>query len=219
MTRAARLLALAVLVLGLIPGCGLFGLWYRVDRDHLDDVPNEEKLLLFDAENGVYIAKDEIESARRAIEDAEKALTRAERYQDVIDSRRSSSSAIDTPEVLSLLAQWNDARIALRELEVEAAEERLSAAEVRLYASRARYERAKALLVKDHNPEEGTSVDLADFDDQVAAAEVDEKEALDAVKVLEDQVSAARARYNDLSRRLQAASGGAYGGPWADLVD
>lgn len=220
-TLARLLLLAAVLGPGLVaaPGCALFGLWHRVDRDLLDDVPNEEKLLLFDAENGVYIARDEIESSRRSIEDAERALSRAERYQDVIDDRKGSGATIDTPEVLAMLAEWNGARIQLREVELELAEQKLETAEVRLYASRARYERAKALLVKDHNPEEGTSIDMGDFDDQVTDAEVDEKEAVDALAAVEERVSAQRARYNELSRRLQALSGGAYGGPWADLVD
>jgi chromosome segregation ATPase len=211
---------LAALVLApCLSGCALFGLWHRVDRDYLDDVPNEEKLLLFDAENGVYIAKDEIISARRAIEEAERAIDRAEDYGDVIDDRRESGATIDTPEVLNLLAQWNDARIALREIELELAEQRLDTAEVRLYAARARYEQAKAQLVKDHNPEEGTSIDIEDFDEQVADAEVDEKEALAALEEVEVRVTDQRKKYTDVSRKLQTVSKGAYGGPWADLID
>lgn len=214
-------LAALVVALSVLPtsGCALFGLWHRVDRDYLDEVPNEEKLLLFDAENGVYIAKDEIISARRAIEEAENAIDRAEDYQDVIDDRKSSGAAIDTPEVLNLLGRWNEARITLRELELELAEQRLDTAQVRLYAARARYEQAKAQLVKDHNPEEGTSIDIEDFDEQVADAEVDEKEAQAALEAVEVRVSEQRQRYTDVSRRLQAVSEGAYGGPWADLVD
>lgn len=217
--RAFASLLVALLLTPTLGGCALFGLWHRVDRDYLDDVPNEEKLLLFDAENGVYIAKDEIVSAQRAIEEADRAIDRAEDYQDVIDDRQASGATIDTPEVLNMLSQWNEQRIALRELELELAEQRLETAEVRLYAARARYEQAKAQLVKDHNPEEGTSVDIEDFDEQVADAEVDEKEALAALEAVEVRVSEQRKRYTEVSRKLQAVSKGAYGGPWADLID
>lgn len=197
-------------------GCGL---WHRVDRDDLAKVPNEEKLLLFDAENGVFIAKDERLVAERKLHDAEVALERAEAYADVIDDRRSSGSSIDTDEVLSLLTEWNNARIELREAEIELAEQQLETAEARLWASRARYEHAKALLVKEYNPEEGSSIDIEDFVEQVKDREADEAEEVKLLEEREKAVSEARARYNALSTRLQAASKGAYGGPWADLAD
>jgi hypothetical protein len=215
-------LAEVILLVGLCvaqSGCALLGLWHRVDRDALEMVPNEEKLLLFDAENGVYIASDEMETAARAVQDAERALARAENYADVIDERRSSGSAIDTPEVLDLLERWNDLRIEMRQEELAVAEQRVEASGKRLWASRARYERAKALLIKNHVPEEGTSIEMADFDEQVADYEVDEKEALAALEELEKGLSAKRATYIEVSRKLQATSKGAYGGPWADLAD
>ncbi len=219
MTRTLLRLAALVVVVGATPGCFLFGLSHRIDRDLLEQIPNEEKLLLFDAENGVYIAKDEIQDARRAVEDAEHALERAERYDDVIQTRKESGAAIDTPQVINALSEWNAARIELRQAEVAYREQQVSTAESRLWASRARYERAKARLVKDFDPEEGADIDVVDFDEQVKDLEADEQEEQKALDELEKQMQLARGKYNQLSVRLQKMSGGAYGGPWADLAD
>lgn len=208
-----------VAMLALVVPAGCAGLWHRVDRSLLDRVPNEEKLLLFDAENGVYIAKDEMETAERTLGDAERAFARAERYRDVIRERRESGHVIDTQQVLTLLEQWNEARLDMRRAEVEFVRQKRATAEARLWASRARYERAKALLVKDFNPEGGTSIEIPDFDEQVAEKEAREKEEIDKLAAREEEVSDKRAVYNDLSAKLQALSNGAYGGPWADLVD
>jgi hypothetical protein len=212
-------LARVLLLLTTLALVGCAGLWHRVDRSLLDGVPNEEKLLLFDAENGVYIAKDEMETADRLLGDTERALERAYKYRDIIIERRSSGNVVDTKQVLDLLSDWNDARIEMRKAEVQYMRQKHRAAESRLWASRARYERAKALLVKDFNPEDGTSIEVEDFDGQVADKEEREQEELAELTEKEKAVSEKRAVYNKLSSRLQLASNGAYGGPWADLLD
>lgn len=218
MRKPGLLLAVSSLLLaGALSGCA--GLWHRVDRSLLDDVPNEEKLLLFDAENGVYIAKDEMETAERELRDAERALERARAYRKVIATRKKSGAVVDTPEVLALLEQWNDARIEVRRAEVSYMAQKRRTAEARLWASRARYEHAKARLIKDHNPERGTGIKPERFQEQVADKERVEEEQQAALQERETVVSERRAQYNKLSDQLQQLSKGAYGGPWADLVD
>jgi hypothetical protein len=209
----------ATILLVLVAACACTGLSRRVDRSLLEQVPNEEKLILFDAENGVLIARDEYDVAERARKDAVAALDRARRYRDVIAERRSSGESIDTPDVLQLLEQWNEARIDVRAREVELAEVQRSTADVRLWAARARYERAKAKLVKDFAPEEGNDVQLADFDAQVAEWDGREKEADALVEERRAAVREARAAYDALAAQLSALSKGAYGGPWADLLE
>lgn len=211
------LAACTLLLAGALSGCA--GLWHRVDRSLLDGVPNEEKLLLFDAENGVYIAKDEMETADRALRDAERALERAREYRRVIASRKNSGAVVDTPEVLALLEQWNDARIEVRKAEVSYMAQKRRAAEASLWASRARYEHAKARLIKDHNPEGGAGLKVESFKEQVEDKERVEDEQQEKLRELETVVSEKRAEYNKLSDQLQQLSKGAYGGPWADLVD
>jgi hypothetical protein len=195
------------------------GLSHRVDRGLLDQVPNEELLLLFDAENAVYIARDESDLATRNLEDARKALRRANDYRQVIDERRTSGAAIDSTQILDLLGTWNDARAAMREREVALREEELRTSDVRLWAARARYELAKAQLIKDFNPEAGADIDLENFKEQVKEWDAREKEALAILAERSAALSEARTAYNGLSIRLQQESRGAYGGPWADLLE
>ncbi len=214
--KCMRLIA-AGLALSAVVGCS--GLSHRVDRSLLDDVPNEELLLLFDAENAVYIARDESDLAIRNLEDSNKALRRANSYKDIIATRRSSGAAIDSAQVIELLEAWNDARIDMREKEVALRAEEHATAGVRLWAARARYERAKAKLVKDFNPAGGSGIDLATFDAQAVEWDAKEKEAIAALQLREDALSAARTSYIERAVSLQKESRGAYGGPWADLLD
>jgi hypothetical protein len=215
--RALAAVAAATLMTALGTSC--VGLSRRVDRGALAAVPNEELLLLFDAEHAVYIARDEVETAARALLDARTALQRARAYDDVIAARRDSGAAIDTVAVLELLEQWNDARIAMREAELDLRSVEVDGSDVRLWAARARYEREKARLVKEKNPAVGAGLDLDDFDEQ--ARDWTEREAAVQQRIDERTaaVVAARAAYFELSRRLQEQSRGAYGGPWADLLD
>ena len=200
-----------------LSGCA--GLSKRVDRSALSAVPNEELLLLFDAENAVYIARDEADLAGRTLQDAKLALSRARDYGDVINERRTSGASIDSVQVLDLLGEWNDVRIAMREAELQLREVELSTSDVRLWAARARYEKEKARLVKDKNPSVGKDLDLQEFDEQVTEWTAREAEAQKALDEKDAVVVDSRAQYFALSRRLQEASKGAYGGPWADLLD
>lgn len=195
------------------------GLSARVARAALAEVPNEELLVLFDAENGVYIARDDAELASRNLQDARAALAKARAYEETIASRRTSGATIDSVSVLDLLGQWNDARIAMREAEVELRELEVATSDTRLWAARARYELEKARLVKVRNPAVGTDIALKDFEAQAATWQALESEAATRVAEKTVVVIAARARYFELSRQLQQRSGGAYGGPWADLLD
>lgn len=210
-----RILSVALLMA--LSGCA--GLSARVDRGALAAVPNEELLVLFDAENSVYIARDESDLAARTLQDAKVALERARKYKDTVAERRTSGASIDSLAVLDLLAAWNDQRIAMREAEVAWRDLELSTSDTRLWAARARYEREKARLVKDKNPAVGKDIDLAVFDKQVEEWGKREAEAEALIAAKNTAVVDARARYFDLSRRLQEASAGAYGGPWADLLD
>lgn len=210
-------LLLATAALAVSTGCA--GLSHRVDRSLLDQVPNEELLLLFDAENAVYIARDEADLATRNLEDARKALRRAEDYRSLIDERRKSGAAIDSAQVLQLLEEWNNARIEMRQKEVTLRQEELSTSDVRLWAARARYEHAKAKLIKDFNPAGGANIDLENFQEQVKDWEEREKEVLADLQAKQEELVAARDKYIQLAVRLQQESRGAYGGPWADLLD
>jgi len=203
----------------LIAIAGCTGLSARVDRGALADVPNEELLVLFDAENGVYIARDEADHASRHLEDARAALVKARAYREVITRRRTSGATIDSVPVLDLLGHWNDARIAMREAELELRNLEVATSDIKLWTARARYELEKARLVKDKNPAVGKDIELARFEEQATIWQAREAEAATEVAERTAVVVKARALYFALSRQLQEQSGGAYGGPWADLLD
>jgi hypothetical protein len=217
MNRFSGLRCLLVVVVVL--GCACAGLSERVDRSALSAVPNEELLLLFDAENAVYIARDEAELSGRNLQDAKLALARAKKYRELITERRTGGATIDSVQVLDLLGEWNDVRITMREAELALRETELSTSDVRLWAARARYEKEKARLVKDKNPAVGKDIDLQDFEEQVKTWAEREADVQKELNEKDAVVVAARAQYFELSRQLQVASKGANGGPWADLLD
>jgi len=213
-----------VVVAGLVLAASLsstscVGLSQRVDRSALSAVPNEERLLLFDAEHAVFIARDDADLAARGLQDAKAALRRAHDYERIIDERRKGGATVDTVAVLDLLGQWNHARIEMREREVALREAEVDAGDTRLWAARARYEHEKARLVKEKNPAVGANIDLKAFDEQATSWTTREAEAQKKIDDKNADVVTARAAYFDFSRRLQEASHGAYGGPWADLLD
>ena len=194
---------------------GCFGLWHRIDRETLDRIPNDEKLALFDAENEVIIAKDNIEAVERALADGREAVDSAREKVELLNEN-DSIAGIDSPEVLELYREWAKLRFELREDELRHLYLKRDVANDELWLARARYELAKAQLVHDHDPERGASVDVEGFENQVADKEqvvADRMTELDESRIVLEEV---RSRYDAVSQRLQEASGGAFGGPWAD---
>jgi len=214
MFHASRWGALALAV-GVVGQLGCAGLWHRIDRDDLDRIPNDEKLALFDAENEVIIAKDNIEAVEREISDGREAVERA-RVKIKALEENPDVAGISSPDVLELYREWAKLRYELREDEMRHSYVKREVADEELWLARAHYELAKAQLVHDHDPERGADVDVEAFEGQVQdwEAKVAERQAeLDESRIIREEV---RSRYDDVSKRLQEASGGAFGGPWAD---
>lgn len=210
---AATRLALVVLLAASQGAC--FGLWHRIDRGQLDRIPNDEKLALFDAENEVIIAKDNIEAVEREIADGRVAVDKARDKVKLLEESK-EVSGITSPDVLNLYKEWAGLRFDLRQDEMRHLYLKREVFEQQLWLARARYELAKAQLVHDHDPERGADVDVKAFEGQVADHEktVAEGQAkLDESRIAQEEI---RSRYDDVSQRLQEASGGAFGGPWAD---
>jgi len=204
-----------VLGIGLVAQLGCAGLWHRIDRDDLDRIPNDEKLALFDAENEVIIAKDNIEAVEREISDGRESVERA---RDKVKALQDNPdvAGITSPDVLDLYREWASLRHDVRKDQMRHAYVKREAADDDLWLARARYELAKAQLVHDHDPERGADVNVEGFEGQVQdwEAKVAERQAdIDESRIVLEEV---RSRYDDVSKRLQEASGGAFGGPWAD---
>lgn len=199
----------------LLAGSGCFGLWNRIDRGQLDRIPNEEKLALFDAENDVIISKDDIEAVEREISDGRVATKRAREKVDLLNDNP-DVAGINSPDVMALYTEWANLRLEMREDEMRHLYIKRDLVEQKLWLARAKYELAKAQLVHDHDPERGADVDVPAFEGQVKDKEAVVQEwlaKLDESKIILEEI---RNRYDATSARLQEASGGAFGGPWAD---
>lgn len=204
------LLVAALAVVTSSTGCGLR---YRVDRSDLDRIPPEDKLGLFDAENDVLIAKDEMAAAKADKEDTRKALSDAESQASLLQKRASSEK---DPKIAGLLRKWATQKLEWRKADVALAEARADAADAVLMAARARYERAKAVVMKERAPRLATGISIKDFDGQLKDRDQDAASGRKNTERVRAERDRKRASYDDVSRELQQLSGGAYGGPWAD---
>jgi hypothetical protein len=214
MRRAQRYFALAVVALS---GCG--GLSYSVDRDLLRDVSVEHKLVLFDAENDVSIALDERENIRRQItelkqdiRDAESKILEAD--QDAERASLKSDSAAE--EVARMAHEVYEYKISFLEERITFLRQRLKAQEGLIYVAWAKFELAKAKLLKKNNVRGASDIDLVDFEEQVDGyVERAKDEQVDTAEA-EKSVQAAEQEWLSRREKLQSASGGGQGSPWAE---
>ncbi|MEM6274785.1 MAG: hypothetical protein AAF735_06050 [Myxococcota bacterium] len=197
--------------------CG--GLSYQVDRDLLTEVSVENKLTLFDAENGVSIALDEREQTRREIqllrediESTERQIKEAredeDRASDKGDAEREKVASM-AEEVFELKKDYLEERVGLLR-------ERISVQDVFVYVAFARYELAKARLVKKSNVRGAQDIDVEDFEEQVDEYVEQARERSVDFAEREEEVEQIRLAWSERREALQQASGGGLGSPWAE---
>lgn len=200
-------------------GLGACGLAHTVDRDLLRAMTIEQKLLLFDAQNEVAITLDEREELRqdiaelkldrqkvaRAIRDAEEDADRADDKGDVQAEQISNLAA----EVFELQSDYLDEALTY-------ARDRLAAHEQMVKVAHAKFELAKARLVKDNNLPGASSIDLEDFEEQVDSAVEDAQEERAELKEQQTEVDNAKKAWLQQREVLNKKSGGALGNPWVD---
>ena len=189
-SRAALPATLATL-LGLAGVCGC-GLSQTVERQLLRDLTVEQKLVLFEAENEVYIARDEREALRLRAQELERQRQRL--AQRLIDAQ--GDAYLDSKEA------WLEARLEVQQDMVMVA--------------RAKLELAKAELVNRANVRGADGIDPDEFTEQVDAWVAHVREQQQELEAYEARQE--KARQDWLSRRdeLLDMSGGAYGSPWAE---
>lgn len=210
---------------GLVTGLSLFGalgcggLSYTVSRDLLRDVSVENKLLLFDAENDVSIALDERENIRRQIHELKQDIADAEaRIADAdkdYERARAKNDAAAS-QIAEMAREVYEYKIEYLEEEIALLRERAAAQEGLIYVAWAKYELAKAKLLKKNNVRGASDIELEDFerqvDDYVERARQDKAELSEA----EQTVAAAKREWRARRDKLQAASGGGQGSAWAE---
>ncbi len=191
----------------------------RVDSDVLEKITIENKLLLFDAENELNIAidardqvVDEIAQIRDDIRRAEKKREVAVRDGEIFESKGDERRR----ELAALRRTTARAQIDYLEARLEWAEERLDRQRRELVVARARFELAKARLVKKNNVPGASDIDLADFEAQVEDLRADVGETDDDIEDAELEMKAREQNWVAESKALQEASGGALGSRWLD---
>lgn len=224
MSRAAmngvRGVVWSLVAVGGLAACG--PLSYTVDRELLRDVSVENKLILFDAENDVSIALDERENLRRQIMDLRQDIRDAEaqileansdrdRYSEKGDQERVGVSELAV-DVYELKIDWLEERISL-------ARERLSMQDRLIMVAAAKYELAKAKLVKNYNVRGAADLELVDYEAQVDAQVEQAKSSQADLTEAEAVVAEAEKVWQAKREELRKASGGGQGTAWADDGD
>lgn len=198
-----------------VGACGLT----TVNRDYLRQLTIEQKLLLFDAENDVNIALDERENLRGQIRELKDAIAFADQQQAEADSDAERWSEKGRTEQAALARQAVEVfelKLEYLDAELDFLRTKLDVQDALIKLAWAKFELAKAKLVKSNNTQGAADIDLEDFEEQVtsvAERASDEKEDL---KALRQETDAVRTQWESQRDRLAKASGGGVGSPWTE---
>jgi hypothetical protein len=191
----------------------------RVDKDVLEKITIENKLLLFDAENELNIAidsrdqvVDEIDQLKDDIKRTQKkrevALRDADLFSDKGDREKAGIAAARAQEAV--------AHIDYLRARLQWVRERLVRERAKLIVAKAQFELAKARLVKKNNVPGASDIDLTDFEAQVAHYSKDVDDANTDIKSAETDMKAAEQSWTVAVKQLQSATGGALGSRWLE---
>jgi len=216
MSRRSYSVAWVALAIAL-SGCG--GLSYSVDRRLLGDLAIENKLALFDAENELSIALDEQEQLGKQMHEARAALARA--YDQVSEAESDGARAerkkdAAAAKVAGLAVVAGEHKITYLKTSVAWLRRRVVLQTALINVADARFELAKAKLVKKNNVRGAASIDLADFEGQVSRyleKARDEQQDVDAAAKV---VASTKGVWQTARDALSKASGGGLGSPWAE---
>lgn len=212
-----KLVALIGLMLVCGVGCG--GLSYTVDRSLLKDISIENKLLLFDAENDVSIALDERENIRKQMQETRQDIAdaKAKIKEAKSDAERAVQKGDKNAEQIGDLAEdVYEKKIDFLRERISFLRTRLDAQDRMVYVAWARYELAKAKLVKKNNVRGSNDVDLADYEEQVDKYVETAKEDAESVKQDEAELAKVQQEWLVEREKLLAASGGGLGSSWVE---
>lgn len=191
----------------------------RVDGAVLEKITIENKLLLFDAENELDIALDdkdqvldELEALDRRRAKVEEERARARRDIDLFRDKGNPERA----EIAALQARAAEAQLEHLEAERKAALVRLEREERALVVARARFELAKARLVKRNNVPGAADLKLEDFEEQVERYQERVLDLDDELDEAQAEVDATEEAWSMAAARLRDESKGAYGSRWLD---
>jgi chromosome segregation ATPase len=190
-----------------------------VDRDVLEKITIENKLLLFDAENELNIAidsrdqvVDEIEQIKEDIRRAKKKLEVAERDQESFADKGDAERA----KIAGFKAVSEDARIDYLDARLDWARSKLDRERAKLIVAKAKFELAKARLVKKNNVPGASGIEITDFEEQVKDYEEDVASTDSDITESESEMKQKEDAWLAASKSLRQATGGALGSRWID---
>jgi hypothetical protein len=208
--RAAALLV--AVVLG--GGCAK-----RVDRDLLRDLTVESKLVLFEAENEVSIALDEVEQLTRQIRDTRAQVKEIDVLKNEADADADRARARKDEKAVEVAKRAYDILDLKRryvEQRVRVLKAKLAAQDKLVRVSYAKYELAKAKLVKKNNVRGADKIELADYESQVDKVVEKAREAAASVDEAEKEAAAKKQEWVAARNQLESSAGGGASSPWAD---
>ena len=213
-----RLMRAGWVIIGLW-GAGCGALSHTVDRDTLARLTIENKLLLFDAENDVSIAIDEKDKIQRELqllrEDRDDAFLQLRDAETDAD-RASEKGDEQRYQLAQRSGQVTELKLAYFDAYRDYLKERLFVQEDLIHVALAKYELAKAQLVKRNNLEGASDVDLADFEQQVDDVIEDAKDSQRDLKGEKQHAQKVRDVWLEARQKLSEESGGGFGSPWAE---
>lgn len=211
-----ELLIMTALSMGGAGGCGLS---HTVDRDLLTVISIEYKMTLFDAENDLSIAMDEreriqqeIQATKQDVRDAEAQVVEAESDAE----RASLKGEAEKVDIADMAADVFQLKIGYLTAEISFLRERLTAQDALIDVAMAKYELAKAKLVKKNNVHGAADIELVDFEEQVDAYVERAKAGQQVLSEVRTEVDAIKAIWLEQREQLSSASGGGIGSPWAE---
>ncbi len=191
----------------------------RVDKDVLDKITIENKLLLFDAENELNIAIDSRDQVVDEIEQIKDDVKRMQKKRDVAlrdEDLFSDKGDKERANIATARAAEAAAHIDYLRARLDWVRERLVRERAKLVVAKAQFELAKARLVKKNNVPGASDIDLADFEGQVANYTKDVEGSSGDIKDAESEMKAAEQQWAVAVKALQSATGGALGSRWLE---
>jgi hypothetical protein len=159
-------------------------LHYTVSNDAFSQLSVDKKMRLFDAENDVSLAQDEKGQMREAIHLLRVDQDAAERASRVADRQENAN----TP---GLKRMWAS-RVYYLKLAIEYLHRRVDAEDTVVMGARARFELAKALIVKKNKMPGADSIEIKKFEKQADGFGEKSKRELTTLSQLRSKVERAR---------------------------
>ena len=157
---------LSCLLLLLSAATACSGLRYEIDNDVFRDMPIDKKLRLFDAENDVSLAVDERAQVRARIREIK---IEAKLASSEVDAAPELEDAADNASLDVLTSRMWQSRADYLEGSLDYLRKRLQLQDGLILLARAKFELAKALLVKKNKLAGVEDIEIKNFEEQIAA--------------------------------------------------